>query len=192
MSHNIFFIRHAPTKANISGDMVENYDQYDIEHFDTASWYRDIGSHININKDFEIWVSPTLRCESTAKKLFGSLHDNMRVEPLLKELDCSSLGNKKFWEISKEEFDKVCHPDMAAFRKQIDKLLDKIKKSDKPIICITHGLFIRYLYNYITGLGDKELFDLINSRTFQFRNLDMLKCVCSLDNIRVETVYHYE
>ena len=191
MANKIYFIRHAPTKANLSGSMVKNYDAFDIEQFDTALWYKNIGSRIKISDNFEIWVSPTLRCKSTAMKLFGSLESKMREEPLLKELDCSSLGTKKFWEISKEEFDSICKPDLEAFRNQIDSLIKKLKEKDKPIICITHGLFTRYLYNYLTDQGDSELYDLINSKTFQFKNLDMMECTYDED-IKVNGVFHFD
>ncbi len=191
MANKVYFIRHAPTKANMSGSMVKDYDMYDIEKFDTAEWYKNIGCHIGINPTFEIWVSPTLRCKSTALKLFGSLESSMREEKLLKELDCSSLGDKKFWEISKEEFDSICHPDLNAFESQLKELISKIELSEKPIVCITHGLFIRYLYNYLTGKGDNNLYDLINSKTFQFRNLDMLECNYNDNIIIVDKVYHY-
>lgn len=193
MNRKVYFIRHAPTAANISGEMLQNYDSFDIEDFSVSDWQQKVGKEINGELD-SIWVSPTLRCKSTAEALFGSYKKLFKVEPLLKELDCSGLGNKKFWEITKEEFDEACHPDMNAFRQQVTDLVSKLVKenTDKNIICITHGLFIRHLYNFFTSQGDSELYDLINSKSFKFRNLDMLACEIKNNKIIVEGVYRYD
>lgn len=192
MANKVYFIRHAATAANLSGEMLKNYDSFDIEAFNSEDWWKKTGKSLS-DKSAEIWVSPTVRCESTARALFG---DNtfFKKEPLLKELDCSGLGTKKFWEISKDEFDTLCHPDMAAFKHQVIDLVNKLVKEDtsKNIICITHGLFIRHLYNFLTSQGDSELYDLINSKSFKFRNLDMLTCKIKNNDLIVEGVYRYD
>ena len=190
----VYFIRHAPTAANLSGEMKENYDQYDIEPFDAMDWWKKLGNNIECST-LKIWVSPTVRCHSTAKNLFLVDPQFVTETDLLKELDCSSLGNKKFWEISKEEFDEICHPDLDTFDKQVSALILKILglelKKDEAIICVTHGLFVRYLYNKLTGKGDSELYDLINSKTFQFRNLDMMECNTYGHALKVKDIYRY-
>ena len=215
MDRKIYFIRHAPTEANVSGEMVKDYDSYDIiKPLDDKTWHEKVGIHIrNMGKDdydeddiisarnYYIYCSPTTRCISTARYLFPHPNkaDNQWIYQSdgLKEIDCSGLGDLKFWELSKEEFDARVHPDLDTFDKNLTKYLkelaDECFQYGHDLICVTHGMYVRYLYNKLTGKGDKTLYDLINSKTFQFYNLDMMECTVDENlNISVSNIYRFK
>ena len=42
------------------------------------------------------------------------------------------------------------------------------------IVCISHGMVIRYIYHYLTGNKGISAYDVINSNGFKFYNLDLL------------------
>ena len=120
------------------------------------------------------------------------------THPLLNEFDCSGLGDKKFWEITEDEFNELSGLDGDECRKQIFKLLDEISdwvtENDQDLIYITHGMFTRLLYTVLTNKGDHSMFDIINSRTFEFKNLDMLVADCYAYNhgMTFDTIYRNE
>lgn len=193
--HKLYFIRHALTEANISGDLVKNYDEYDIiRPLNKELWYKRVGCHIDNYEDVsQVLCSPTLRCISTSKELFPNAE--IKVDNRLKELDCSDLGNLKFWEVTREEFDSKVHVDLAAFQERQTNLLKSLSNlcffNNQDQILVTHGLFIRCLYYIISGKGDNNLYDLINSRSFKFKNLDMLECTIINGKISVTGVYQF-
>ena len=101
-----YFIRHAPTSANLSGSMVAGYENTDINLYDKPDdWEERVGKFIPEADRKVIVSSPTKRCISTAKLLFDRLPTEVTTS--LGEFDCKALGNKKFWEITEQEFNKL-------------------------------------------------------------------------------------
>lgn len=167
-----FYIRHAPTEANINGEMVKDYNSYSILPFDTDKWHKEIG--VNLPSNFKLFVSPAKRCQETASALFPN-HE-YKVLNSLEEFDCSVLNGKKFWEISEEEFNKLTKFDKE---KMIDKcatMLCEIADNayfDDDIVIIGHGFYGRFLCSYWRGDND-SIYNILNSKNFQLRNLDMV------------------
>lgn len=171
----LYIIRHATTKANLTGSMVRNYKNTPIIPFDPKRWMDLIGKHIEKNPATPYITSPALRCIQTERALFGQNPDYVFSE--LSEFDCSALNGKKFWEISEKEFNDCVKLTSADMKQQVEKLFDKLKyfNPDVPIVCITHGMVARYLYHYLSGNPDITPYDVINSVGFKFANLDMFE-----------------
>jgi broad specificity phosphatase PhoE len=172
----LYFIRHASTLSNLTGSMVKNYDETAILPFDSVDWFEKIG--INIYKDNSenpsIWCSNTLRCRQTAEKLF--IEEKIHSTHLLSEFDCSSLGTHKFWEITQKEFNALVPITSQIMANQIEDLFRKICLSRyNKIVCISHGMLIRYIYHYVSGNKNIDSYSVINSKGFSFANLDMLQ-----------------
>ena len=101
-----YFIRHAPTSANLSGSMIAGYENTDINLYDKPDdWEERVGKFIPEADRKVIVSSPTKRCISTSKLLFDRLPTEVTTS--LGEFDCKALGNKKFWEITEQEFNKL-------------------------------------------------------------------------------------
>lgn len=190
----LYFIRHAPTPANFVGAMIKNYHETSIINEEPIGWKEKIGCHLpKLNIDTPIITSPALRCQQTAKLLFDRVPDIILKE--LDEFDCSGLGDKKFWEITEEEFCDCVKLNSNDMEKQIDLLFDTCYSLNtmfhniNHIICISHGMVIRYIYHYLTGRKNATPFDIINSKNFKFANLDML--VYDTDTKAIE-VYNYK
>lgn len=171
----IILIRHAPTEANLTGSMVKNYDETPIIPLTTEvknRWYNKVAIHIPY-QNCKYMVSPTLRCRQTAESLFDG--ETAEDWPMLSEFDCSGLGEKKFWEISKDEFEKLVPLTSADMGFRADQFITKCSwfKEDN-VIAVTHGMFIRYMYHFMTGNRDISPYDVINSVGFTFSNLDAL------------------
>lgn len=189
-----FFIRHAPTSANGSGSMVPGYENSDINIFDKPEdWEEIVGKYIPTDARKFIVSSPTRRCISTAKLLFDKLP--MEVCKCLGEFECKNLGNKKFWEITKEEFDDLVYLPASTMEKRAMEIIhdmgNMIKHENKTdsVICISHGMVIRYLYHYMTGNKSISAYDIINSNGFPFSNLDLL----IIDTVKKSVeVHHYK
>ena len=174
-----YFIRHAPTSANSSGSMVPGYENIDISSYDKPEdWEEKVGKHIPDNARRFIVSSPTRRCISTARMLFDRLP--MEVCKCLGEFDCKALGSRKFWEIPKEEFEKFVPLRPGAMEKRALEILHDMgntvrhENNTDSVICISHGIVIRYLYHFMTGNPGISLYDVINSTGFKFSNLDLL------------------
>lgn len=190
----LYFIRHAPTPANFVGAMIKNYHETSIINEEPIGWKEKIDCHLpELNIDTPIITSPALRCQQTAKLLFNRVPDIILKE--LDEFDCSGLGDKKFWEITEEEFCDCVKLNSNDMEKQIDLLFDTCYSLNtmfhniNHIICISHGMVIRYIYHYLTGRKNATPFDIINSKNFKFANLDML--VYDTDTKAIE-VYNYK
>lgn len=184
----LYFIRHAPTLANLSGSMVPNYDQTEIiqpMQSDLDSWQERVGSHIDYTNS-HIFVSHTLRARQTAE-LFLSGGTSFEVNKALfappmistcdnlAEFDCHGLGDKKFWEITKEEFEQLVPITTKTMRKQAGLLDVQLRQSGyKNCICVSHGMLIRYMFHYYTGRENVHPYDIINSKDFKFSHLDMM------------------
>ena len=175
----IYFVRHAPTSANLSGTMALGYDNADIIILDKPDdWEETVGCHIPEEARRNIISSPTRRCISTAKMLFDVCPNEISKE--LGEFDCTGLGNLKFWEVSEAEFSqKVFLPSStmeARARAILSELANNIKHENgvDSFVAISHGIVIRYMYHFLNGNPGISAYDVINSKGFRFSNLDLL------------------
>ena len=189
-----YFIRHAPTSANSSGSMVPGYENCDINLYDKPEdWEEKVGQFIPEAVRKFVVSSPTRRCISTAKLLFDKMP--MEVCKCLGEFECKNLGNRKFWEITKEEFDSLVYLPASTMGKRALEILNDmgnmIRHENKTdaVICISHGMVIRYLYHFMTGNPDISAYDIINSNGFSFSNLDLM----IVDSVKKTVeVHHYK
>ena len=175
----LYFLRHAPTAANLTGTMVQNYEREPIVGTMPEHWQEDIGQYLpKIDINTPVISSPAKRCRQTAELLF-------KIQPMmilneLNEFDCGGLNNLKFWEITKEEFENAVLLKPEDMERQIDsvfKFFDSMHGAFlniDNIVCISHGMVIRYIYHYLTGNKGISAYDVINSNGFKFYNLDLL------------------
>jgi broad specificity phosphatase PhoE len=175
----LYFIRHAQTTANSTGTMVAGYENSDILSLDKPEdWKEKVGQYIPESDRKYIVSSPTKRCISTAKMLFDKLPNE--VTNCLSEFDCKALGGRKFWEITKQEFDKLVFLRAYTIEKRALEILYYMRNVVKheanvdAVVCISHGMLIRYLYHFMTNHKDISAYDVINSVGFKFANLDLL------------------
>ena len=174
----LYIIRHAPTNANLSGSMVKDYDNQHTLPFDSDDWWEKMGNNLPTYFD-NVFCSPALRCKETAEEL-GFTYTEC---DLLKEFDCSGLGDKKFWEVTEEEFNKLTNLD-------IQEMFNKIRMAfvttlGKNVVWITHGLFGRTVFEYFNN-GNHTPFEIINSKNITFSNLDVIKVDKEIE------VFHYK
>lgn len=190
----IYFVRHAPTSANLSGTMVAGYEDADIILYDKPDdWEAKVGCHIPDEARRNIITSPTKRCVSTAKLLFDVLPTELSSE--LGEFDCKELGKLKFWEISEEEFNQKVFLPASTMESRAKAILRdlannvRIEDGADSFVAISHGLLIRYMYHFINGNPGISAYDVINSKGFRFANLDLL--VVDTDKMCTED-YHWK
>ena len=170
-----YFIRHWRTKFNLTGTMVKNYDDADIIDEKPVNWEEKVGKYIP-NRSY-ILSSPVKRCIQTCEMLF-----DQAPRAILKdfgEFDCSGIGKRKFWEMTKEQFEKyvpLTAKDMEKRADVIFNMMPKCLENEKITDCIviSHGMLIRYLYHYLTGNKNISPFQVINSEGFTFSNLDLM------------------
>lgn len=185
----IFYIRHAPTMANINGELVDDYDGQSIVGFNEVRWYEKVGS--NLPKDFKLFISPAKRCKETAKILFPD--KDYTVVQDLAEFDLSELNKsgKKFWEIDEETFNKyVFLPERSIINRwisAIESMKSKCDSNDDTVVVIGHGFYGR-LVNEIYENNEDSVFDILNSKNFSFGNLDMME----INKRKVENVWRYK
>ena len=175
----LYFLRHALTAANLTGAMVQDYDREPIVGTMPEHWQEDIGQYLpKIDINTPVISSPAKRCWQTAELLFKI--PPMMILNELNEFDCGGLNNLKFWEITKEEFENVVLLKPEDMERQIDlvfKFFDSMHgafQNIDNIVCISHGMVIRYIYHYLTGNKGISAYDVINSNGFKFYNLDLL------------------
>ena len=175
----LYFLRHAPTKANLTGAMVQDYSQEPITGVMPENWQEDIGQYLpKIDINTPVITSPAKRCQQTAELLF-KIPPMMTINEL-NEFDCSELNNLKFWEITKEEFENIVPLKPEDMEHQIDLLFKFFETlhdtflNINSIISISHGMVIRYIYHYLKGNKGISAYDIINSNGFKFYNLDLL------------------
>jgi len=180
MKH-IYFIRHAPTIVNQTGEMVANYKEVKIQPLDKQkiySWFYKVGKYIH---DFNhVYVSNTTRSVETAQTLMSS--SEIIINDALNEIDCSGLGSEKFWEIKEKRFNELVKVDLASFDQKVQTFIDRTLNLDESesIVCITHGLYVRHLYHMLTKNKANSLYKQINSVDFAFNPLDMLEVIYEL------------
>ena len=189
---NIYFIRHAPTEANLSGSMLKNYDDTSIikpTREDIEAWGDKVGRLAPLGVG-PVFTSPALRARQTVEAFFSS-ETKYEICDLLSEFDCHSLGDKKFWEITKEEFEElvpgVTSETMGYQAGKLDTFLRNTGKN--YCICVSHGMLIRYMFHYYRGNRDIHPYDVINSRGFSFGHLDMMKVDTDRNEI---SLYRYK
>lgn len=175
----LYFLRHALTAANLTGTMVQNYDREPIVGTMPEHWQEDIGQYLpKIDINTPVISSPAKRCQQTAELLFKI--PPMMILNELNEFDCGGLNNLKFWEITKEEFENVVLLKPEDMERQIDLIFKFFYSMHGAfpnidnIVCISHGMVIRYIYHYLTGNKGISAYDVINSNGFKFYNLDLL------------------
>ena len=87
----LYFIRHAPTEANLSGSMVNGYDNANIIlQKKPLDWEEKVGKYIP-KRDY-ILTSPVKRCIQTCELIFGkkplaTLDDFGEFEEILSDGD---------------------------------------------------------------------------------------------------------
>lgn len=174
-----YFVRHAPTSANSSGAMVAGYENCDISCYDKPDdWEERVGIHIPDSARRYIVSSPTRRCISTSRMLFDRLPNE--VCKCLDEFDCKALGNRKFWEITEKEFNNIVYLPTGTMEKRALEILHDMgnmirhENRTNEVVCLSHGMVIRYLYHFMTGNKGVSAYDVINSNGFVFSNLDLL------------------
>ena len=175
----LYFLRHAPTAANLTGTMVQDYDREPIVGTMPEHWQEDIGQYLpKIDINTPVISSPAKRCLQTAELLF-KIPPTMILNEL-NEFDCGELNNLKFWEITKEEFENVVLLKPEDMERQIDLIFKFFYSMHGAfpnidnIVCISHSMVIRYIYHYLTGNKGISAYDVINSNGFKFYNLDLL------------------
>ena len=175
----LYFLRHAPTAANLTGTMVQDYDLEPIVGTMPEHWQEDIGLYLpKIDINTPVISSPAKRCLQTAELLF-KIPPTMILNEL-NEFDCGGLNNLKFWEITKEEFENAVLLKPEDMERQIDLIFKFFYSMHGAfpnidnIVCISHGMVIRYIYHYLTGNKGISAYDVINSNGFKFYNLDLL------------------
>lgn len=175
----LYFLRHAPTAANLTGTMVQDYDREPIVGTMPEHWQEDIGQYLpKIDINTPVISSPAKRCLQTAELLF-KIPPTMILNEL-NEFDCGELNNLKFWEVTKEEFENTVLLKPEDMERQIDlvfKFFDSMHNAFPNIdniVCISHGMVTRYIYHYLTGNKGISAYDVINSNGFKFYNLDLL------------------
>lgn len=166
----IYFIRHAITRANLSGSMVNGYAESGIMPFDSVLWRNTVGKHIKSSAERRIYSSPTVRCVQTASVLYNRLPDSIIDE--LSEFDCKDLGDLKFWEITEEQFSSKVHISPDDMADKARRIIDICGSDD--CIAVTHGMVIRYMWHYMNGNPEISAYGVINSSGFTFSNLDVL------------------
>lgn len=178
MKH-IYFIRHAPTIVNKTGEMVNDYKNVHITPLTKSeiyNWFDKVGKHIEIFK--HVYISNTTRTYETAQILAPSV--NAIVNDALNEIDCSGLRNKKFWKISEDKFNKLVSVNLEQFDLKVKMFISEILNLESDnIVCITHGLYIRHLYHLLTNNKADTLYKQINSIDFRFNPLDMMEIIYS-------------
>lgn len=175
----LYFLRHAPTAANLTGSMVQDYERESIIGTMPEHWQEDIGQYLpKIDINTPVISSPAKRCLQTAELLF-KIPPTMILNEL-NEFDCGELNNLKFWEITKKEFENAILLKPEDMERQIDsifKFFDSMHgafPNINNIVCISHGMVTRYIYHYLTGNKGISAYDVINSNGFKFYNLDLL------------------
>ena len=161
----IYFIRHAPTQCNLTGTMVNGYENVDIINIKPTDWDEKVGIHISEKAHKLIVSSPTRRCIQTSSLLFNRVPD--------------SLGDKKFWEVNETEFNNLVKLTPSDLADKAHKILFTLNNAchdynTDECIAITHGMVIRYMWNYLNGHQDASAYSIINSVNFKFANLDLM------------------
>ena len=186
----IYLIRHAPTEANMSGSMVKDYNSQPIIKFDTEAWHKKLPELKDVKK---VYISDTLRTRQTAEALFPDAE--IEVLDCLTEFDCSALGDKKFWELTENEFNNLVHISPEEICCECIKTFTRLNSLNRnsDVICISHGMKIRALIHFYKKLIEgpfepvKELsaYRIINSLDENFKNLDVCQINIKENSLKI-------
>ena len=126
MKH-IYFIRHAPTIVDQTGEMIKNYRKININPLSKSEmylWFNNVGRYIK--KFNRVYISNTTRAYETSQLLMNS--KEIIVDDDLNEIDCSGLGNKKFWEINEDEFNELLKDkiNLEEFDEKVKRFINKL------------------------------------------------------------------
>lgn len=170
-----YFIRHWRTEANLTGKMAKNYDEADIIDEYPEGWEEKVGKFIE-NRDY-ILSSPAKRCVQTCNLIFK--REPTATAADFGEFDCAALGKRKFWEMTQKQFEKLVKLKPEEMEKRVSSIFNILPnilqcEGIQHCVVISHGMFIRYVYHFLTGNKGISAYDVINSKGFEFSNLDML------------------
>lgn len=175
----IYLLRHAQTGPNVSGEMVKDYSKCGILPQEPGYWdccRSFINQHVTPSN---IFCSNTLRAKQTAEMLYPDRH--ACTENQLDDFDCSKAGPKKFWEMSREEFDEKVHIDESKIWSTITLLIENLARLPENSLCITHGLLMKALYQYTEYTMDElSIYNLLTKPKKQIYNLDLMELDVSI------------
>ena len=170
----IYLLRHAQTGPNVSGEMVKDYSKCGILPQEPGYWNccrKFINQYVTPNT---IFCSDTLRAKQTAKMIYPDMH--ACTENQLDDFDCSKVGSKKFWEMSREEFDEKVHIGEPEIYETLTLLINNLAKLPENSLCITHGLLMKALYQYAKDpLYEISIYNLLTRPKKQIYNLDLME-----------------
>lgn len=126
MKH-IYFIRHAPTIVDQTGEMIKDYRKININPLSKNEmylWFNNVGRYIK--KFNRVYISNTTRAYETSQLLMNS--KEIIVDDTLNEIDCSGLEHKKFWEISEDEFNELLKDkiNLEEFDEKVKRFINKL------------------------------------------------------------------
>lgn len=170
----IYLLRHAQTGPNVSGEMVKDYSKCGILPQEPGYWdccRNFINQYVTPNT---IFCSNTIRAKQTAEMIYPDRH--ACTENQLDDFDCSKAGPKKFWEMTREEFDEKVHIKEPEIWDTITLLLNNLAKLPENSLCITHGLLMKALYQYVEYPMDEiSIYNLLTKPKKQIYNLDLME-----------------
>lgn len=170
----IYLLRHAQTGPNVSGEMVKDYSKCGILPQEPGYWNccrKFINQYVTPNT---IFCSDTLRAKQTAKMIYPDRY--ACTENQLNDFDCSKVGPKKFWEMSREEFDEKVHIGEPEIYETLTLLINNLAKLPENSLCITHGLLMKALYQYAKDpLYEISIYNLLTRPKKQIYNLDLME-----------------
>ncbi|EDM27300.1 phosphoglycerate mutase [Lentisphaera araneosa HTCC2155] len=160
----LHLIRHAKTRANANGFLsCETEEPLNQEGFQQASLLAKYIATIQFDK---IWCSPLLRAIQTLAPFIESARFTPEYWPLLCEgqLNFNALAPISTPEFSKESNLPKASESVGSFRGRVSEFLSMIanENTDKIVICITHGHFIREALNLFLGASNYTRFPVGN------------------------------
>lgn len=163
----------------MTGKMAQNYDEADIIKDYPEGWNEKVGKYLPLplnGSNTLVISSPAKRCQQTCKLVFG--FEPAMIHQAFGEFDCAALGDRKFWEMTQDEFEKLVPLtpfDMQNRAEEIRKCMHQFKNLHyEHVIVFTHGMLIRYMYHFINHNPNISAYDVINSNGFEFSNLDLM------------------
>ena len=187
ITKKIYLLRHAQTGPNVSGEMVKDYSKCEILPQEPEYW-ETCRSFINqYLKPTQIFCSNTTRAKQTAFMLYPDMPVNTGNQ--LDDFDCSNAGPKKFWEMTKEEFDRKVDISYDKILSTIDNLLHNLSNLPDNSLCITHGLLMKALYQRAHyPLQKISLYDLLTKPKKQIYNLDLMEILIEIDDFKISFI----
>ncbi len=156
----LLFTRHGQTKKNVDG-IIQGHEDGDINE----KGYEQIEKlkhRIKMEKIDLIVSSDIPRCAITTQKILEGTNIPVEYTPLLREKNNGALvgkkGNEVKWEELEGNFETRKAPDGESLievrergRKFMSRLLEKYKKTNKTILIVSHGAFLKILIGNLIG-----------------------------------------